>query len=77
MLSGKHKDILKTELSFLRTTDEQRDIQRLLARHTMSLWRVAIEYETKRTENMHRALVLYTEAFFKCYGRWDPAVEEI
>lgn len=63
-----NKDFLKTQLSYLRKTYEQSQIQRKLGEFVYEYLKMAADEEIKRAEVIKKSIRLYTDAMKEAYG---------
>lgn len=64
----KLKDLYRTQLSFLRSADNQNETQRKLAKSALHFWETAKEVEANRVKSISKALETYQAGYVKCYG---------
>jgi hypothetical protein len=62
-----NKDFLKTQLSYLRLTYEQSQIQRKLGEYVYDYLKMAADEEVKRAEVIKKSIRLYTDAMKVAY----------
>ncbi|KRX09665.1 hypothetical protein PPERSA_02537 [Pseudocohnilembus persalinus] len=71
-----NKDLYKKELGFLRKAEQQREIQRQLARATLDFWVQGNQFEIARVKIIQQALDQYTKAYQKYVGDKKEILDE-